>query len=99
MQGVLLQFAPRDVNMEVGIREIESVDGVDGVHNIHLWSLCSNINVLDTHIYSCETDARQLEGIKTRIKHQLERFRIGHSTLEFECRECKDCRRIQELQD
>lgn len=96
---ILLQFAPRDVDTDEVIREIESVDGVDGVHNVHLWSLCSNINVLDAHIYSCETDARQIERIKTEIKHRLEKFRIGHSTLEFECSECDDCRRIRELRD
>ena len=96
---ILLQFAPRNVDMEDVIREIESVEGVEGVHNVHLWSLCSNINVLDAHVYSCETDVRRLEGIKTEIKHRLEKFRIGHSTLEFECNECEDCRRIRELQD
>ncbi len=53
---ILLQFAPRDVDTEAVIRDIESVAGVDGVHNVHLWSLCSNINVLDAHVYSCETD-------------------------------------------
>ena len=61
---ILLQFAPRDVDTEEVIRDIESVAGVDGVHNVHLWSLCSNINVLDAHVYSCETDLRKLEEIK-----------------------------------
>jgi cobalt-zinc-cadmium efflux system protein len=96
---ILLQFAPTDVETEAVIRDIESVDGVDGVHNVHLWSLCSNINVLDAHVYSCETDVHRLESIKEEIKHRLEKYRIGHSTLEFECRECGDCRQIQELRD
>lgn len=97
--SILLQFAPRDVNTEDVIREMESIDGVDGVHNVHLWSLCSNINVLDAHVYSCETDTHRLEEIKTEIKHRLEKYRIRHSTLEFECRECEDCRIVRELRD
>lgn len=96
---IFLQFAPRDVDTEEVIRIIESVEGVDGVHNVHLWSLCSNINVLDAHVYSCETDARRLEAIKETIKHRLEPYRIRHSTLEFECRECEDCRPVRELSD
>jgi cobalt-zinc-cadmium efflux system protein len=96
---ILLQFAPRDVDTEEVIREMESVAGVEGVHNVHLWSLCSNINVLDAHVYSCDTDARNLEAIKTEIKHRLEKFKIRHSTLEFECRECADCRPHRELRD
>lgn len=96
---ILLQFAPRDVNTNEVLQEMESVPGVEGVHNVHLWSLCSNINVLDAHVYSCETDVRKIEEIKAEIKHRLEKFRIRHSTLEFECRKCDDCRPHQELRD
>ena len=96
---IFLQFAPRDVDTDAVIRTIESVEGVDGVHNVHLWSLCSNINVLDAHVYSCETDVRRLESIRDEIKHRLEEYRIRHSTLEFECRECEDCRLVRELRD
>jgi cobalt-zinc-cadmium efflux system protein len=97
--SILLQFAPRGIDTEDVIREMESVDGVDGIHNVHLWSLCSNISVLDAHVYSCETDARRLEAIKAGIKHRLEKYRIMHSTLEFECHECEDCRILRELRD
>lgn len=96
---ILLQFAPRDIAIEDVIATMESVKGVSGVHNVHLWTLCSNINVLDAHVYCCETDPDSREQIKVEIKHRLEPFRIGHSTLEFECRECEDCRVIQELHD
>jgi len=96
---ILLQFAPRDVDTEAVIRDIESVAGVDGMHNVHLWSLCSNINVLDAHVYSCETDLHKLEEIKQEIKHRLEKYRIRHSTLEFECCECGDCRIVRVLRD
>lgn len=93
------QFAPPDVDTDAVIRTIESVEGVDGVHNVHLWSLYSNINMLDAHVYSCETDARRLESIKVTIKYRLEEYRIRHSTLEFECRECEDCWLVRELKD
>jgi cobalt-zinc-cadmium efflux system protein len=96
---ILLQFAPPAVDTEEVIRDIESVPGVDGVHNVHLWSLCSNINVLDAHVYSCETDLQKLEAIKQEIKHRLEKYRIRHSTLEFESCKCGDCRIVRELRD
>lgn len=96
---IFLQFAPRNVKIDDVIQVIVSVPGVAGVHNVHLWSLCSNINVLDAHVYSCETDVKKLEAIKEEIKHRLEVFRIGHSTLEFECNECEDCRPVRELRD
>ncbi|MFA5237695.1 MAG: cation diffusion facilitator family transporter [Methanoregula sp.] len=96
---ILLQFAPKDVAVEEVIAAMESVPRVSGVHNVHLWTLCSNINVLDAHVYCCEKDIETLERIKAEIKTRLGPFRIGHSTLEFECRECEDCRVIRELRD
>jgi len=96
---ILLQFAPKDVAVADVIAAIESVPGVAGVHNVHLWTLCSNINVLDAHVYCCESDPEVQETIKAEIRHRLEAFRIGHSTLEFECRECSDARVFRELRD
>lgn len=54
--AILLQFTPRSVNFDAVIADMSSVTGVDGVHHIHIWSLSSDIHVLDAHIYSCETD-------------------------------------------
>ncbi|WP_292370552.1 cation diffusion facilitator family transporter [Methanoregula sp. UBA64] len=96
---ILLQFAPKDVAVADVIAAMESVPGVSGVHNVHLWTLCSNINVLDAHVYCCESNPEVQETIKAEIRHRLEAFRIGHSTLEFECRECSDARVFRELKD
>jgi cobalt-zinc-cadmium efflux system protein len=95
--AILLQFTPRDVDFDVLVRDIESVKGVDGVHNVHVWALCSHVNVLDAHIYSCEQDVARRDTIKKEVKKHLEKFNIRHSTLEFECEECRDCRLIREV--
>lgn len=87
---VLFQFTPRDLDYDEVIREIMAVPGVLGVHDVHIWSLSSSIRVMDAHIYSCEQDTSENEKIKQEIKKRLERFRIYHSTLEFECEECED---------
>ncbi len=87
---VLFQFTPRDLDYDDVIREISAVPGVLGVHDVHIWSLSSSIRVMDAHIYSCERDTGENEKIKHDIKQRLERFRIYHSTLEFECEECRD---------
>jgi len=89
--AILLQFAPPDVDFSALIADIESVPGVEGVHNVHLWSLCSHTNVLDAHIYTCVERVADQEVIKQEIKQRLEKYRVYHSTLEFECNECKDC--------
>ncbi|HPC55292.1 MAG TPA: cation diffusion facilitator family transporter [Methanolinea sp.] len=94
---ILLQFAPRDVDFEQMVQDILNVEGVEGVHNIHLWTLCSHINVLDAHVYSCEEDPRRIASIRSEIRDRLARYNIHHSTLEFECEECPDCRIVRDL--
>ncbi len=93
--SILLQFAPRSVRFDEVIAEIRSVPGVEDVHHLHLWSLCSNIHVLDTHVYSCVRDVDQIERMKQEIKERLKKYQILYSTLEFECNECVNCSLIE----
>ncbi len=96
---ILLQFTPQLVDFDAVVADMTSVKGVDGVHHVHLWSLCSDINVLDAHVYSCERDVEKIEQIKQEIKERLKKYRILHSTLEFECEECKDCALVGHIKD
>ncbi|MCX6691502.1 MAG: cation diffusion facilitator family transporter [Methanoregula sp.] len=96
---ILLQFTPQSVDFNAVVADMTSVKGVDGVHHVHLWSLCSDINVLDAHVYSCEHDVERIEQMKQEIKERLEMYRILHSTLEFECNECKDCALVGQIKE
>jgi cobalt-zinc-cadmium efflux system protein len=94
---ILLQFTPQSVDFDAVVADMSSVSGVDGVHHVHLWSLCSDINVLDAHVYSCEKDVEKIDLIKREIKQRLKKYRILHSTLEFECNECKECALVEQI--
>jgi len=89
--SIILQFSPRDVDVSVLVADLESVPGVESVHNVHLWSLCSHTNVLDAHVYTCVEKVADQEIIKQEIKLRLDKYRVYHSTLEFECNACRDC--------
>lgn len=93
--GILLQFTPKSVDFDAVVADMTAVKGVDGVHHVHLWSLCSDINVLDAHVYTCERDVEKIEQIKQEIKENLKKYRILHSTLEFECNECEACTLVE----
>jgi len=92
---ILLQFTPRSVDFDAVIADISSVGGVAGVHHVHIWSLSSEIHVLDAHIYSCEQDMAKIAEMKREIKQRLEKYHIHHSTLEFECEECAGCEIVE----
>ena len=85
---ILLEFAPIDIDFDEVIQEIQKVKGVQGVHHVHLWTLCSNINVIDAHIHTQVKLLKEIEKIKKEIKQRLEKYNIKHATLEFECEEC-----------
>lgn len=91
---ILLEFTPEDVDFDELVEAIEEIEGVEGVHNVHIWSLCSHINVFDAHIYTSESNMSRIEEIKRCIKERLKRYNIKHSTLEFECEECKGVGKI-----
>jgi cobalt-zinc-cadmium efflux system protein len=55
--------------------------------------------VLDAHVYSCERDVEKIELMKQEIKERLKKYRILHSTLEFECEECKDCTLVEQIKE
>jgi cobalt-zinc-cadmium efflux system protein len=93
--AILLQFTPRAVDFDAVIADMNAVKGVAGVHHVHLWSLSSDINVLDAHVYSCEKDMGKIEEMKREIRERLEKYHIHHSTLEVECEECKNCALVE----
>ncbi|MBS3818929.1 cation transporter [bacterium] len=86
--AILMEFTPKNVDFDQVVKDMQQVDGVEGVHHVHLWSLCSNINAIDAHIYTKDTDMRRVDKIKTEIKKRLKKYNIKHATLEFECEEC-----------
>lgn len=85
---ILLEFVPADIDFDEVVQDIQKVEGVQGVHHVHLWTLCSNINVIDAHIYTQVNLLSEIEKIKKEIKTRLEKYNIKHATLEFECEEC-----------
>jgi len=94
---VLLGFTPKNVNFDDVVKDIERVKGVKGTHNVHLWSLCSNINIIDAHIFTNEPNMAKIEGMKEKIKKNLEKYNIKHATLEFECEECVEKDKLRRM--
>jgi cobalt-zinc-cadmium efflux system protein len=88
---ILLGFAPKDVDFNALVSDMEGVTGVQQVNNIHLWTLSSGLNVLDAHVFTKEADMRKIEKMKNEIKARLLRYNIVHATLEFECEICREC--------
>ena len=87
---VLLEGAPRDVDVERVEAALAAVPDVEAVHHLHVWDIASTTPALSAHVLFRDEptlhDAQERGG---RMKVMLaEKFGIGHATLELECHEC-----------
>jgi cobalt-zinc-cadmium efflux system protein len=99
--NILLEGTPQGISL-VEIRTlIEQIDGVEDVHDLHVWSLGSNTHALASHVTIADIPPSESNRILDRINSVLrERFRIHHTTLQFEhvvCETAHGC--LQPVED
>jgi cobalt-zinc-cadmium efflux system protein len=83
--NILLEGTPRGLSLG-DIREtLEKIDGVEDVHDLHVWSLGSHSHALASHVTIADIPPSESNRILDGINEVLrERFRIHHTTLQFE---------------
>jgi cobalt-zinc-cadmium efflux system protein len=87
--SILLESAPRDVNMEALVTDVLTVPGVLGIHDLHVWSLSRSARTMSAHILTEEIGRDVGERIRRDIGAVLStRYSIQHATLQLECPAC-----------
>jgi cobalt-zinc-cadmium efflux system protein len=91
---VLLEGAPRDVDLEVVREHILEVEGVTGVHDLHVWNLTSGMNVMSAHVVIEQGVSGQqvLDQLNTCLGGH---FDIEHSTFQIESPDRSSQERLQ----
>ncbi|HVT99066.1 MAG TPA: cation diffusion facilitator family transporter [Acidobacteriaceae bacterium] len=83
--NILLEGTPRGISLGEIRTILAAIDGVEDVHDLHVWSLGSNSHALSSHITIADIPPSESNLILDRINGVLrERFRIYHTTLQFE---------------
>lgn len=87
---VLLEAAPRSLDVQEVEKAIQDASGVEQVHHLHVWSIASDIPALSAHlVLEGELSLHDAQKRGDRVKEMLaERFGIRHATLELECHPC-----------
>jgi len=87
--GVLLEGAPREVDMDALRAAMEGVPGVKRIHDLHVWTLTSGVHALSAHAIVTEdaTHAEVLVALRQRVTDD---FSIRHVTVQLEERCCGD---------
>lgn len=87
---ILLESAPRDVNVAQLVEDLRQVPGVIDVHDVHVWSITPEMRSLSAHIVTDDIFLSEGALIQDRIGQLLrQHYAISHATLQLECKECQ----------
>jgi cobalt-zinc-cadmium efflux system protein len=82
---ILMEGAPRDLDVDDLLRQLGSVEGVEGVHDLHVWTITSGYTALSMHAICADGQSREM--LLARMNRLLrERFGIEHTTIQMESR-------------
>jgi cobalt-zinc-cadmium efflux system protein len=88
--NILLEGTPRAVQLADIRHALAEVPGVLDVHDLHVWSLGSSSHALASHVTIPEMPLSECSSILDAINCALrDRFRITHTTIQFEIRGCE----------
>ncbi|MEA2539669.1 MAG: cobalt-zinc-cadmium efflux system protein [Acidobacteriaceae bacterium] len=88
--NILLEGTPRGCSLAEIRVSLQAIEGVQDVHDLHVWSLGSQTHALATHITIDDIPPSESARILEQVNGALrQKFRIYHSTIQFECVECE----------
>ena len=88
--NILLEGTPRTLQLADIRVALAEVPGVLDVHDLHVWSLGSSSHALASHVTIPEMPVSDCASILDAINCALrDRFRITHTTIQFEIRGCE----------
>ncbi len=92
---VLLEGAPRGMNLGEVRRAIATPGGVAAVHDLHVWTIGSGNRALSAHVLLDDRRISEATAILQEIDAIVrQRFAITHVTLQFECESCEPDERV-----
>jgi cobalt-zinc-cadmium efflux system protein len=81
--NILLQGAPKGMNLQEIESAMRAVPGVVEIHDLHVWSLTSGKHVLSAHVVADLSRCTEQE-VLAQINAGVARFDIHHSTTQIE---------------
>ena len=82
---LLMEGTPENLSSDEIKASMEEAKDVEDVHHIHIWNLDEHRIALEAHVVVATNELQEVEVIKGKLKEILkDRFKITHSTLEFE---------------
>jgi cobalt-zinc-cadmium efflux system protein len=88
--NILLEGAPRGMELTSIDADLRAVGGVLDVHDLHVWSIGSDTHALATHITIADIPPSASNAILDELRQMLaSRHHIHHTTIQFESQQCE----------
>lgn len=82
---ILLEGAPRELDMQQVVATMKQLDGVVDVHDLHIWTISTGMNALSGHVVVRDQMLSQSNRLLNDINAVLaERYNITHTTIQLE---------------
>jgi cobalt-zinc-cadmium efflux system protein len=86
---VLLEAAPRSLDLARLVQAIQQVPGVQNVHDLHVWTISSGMAACSCHILVGDQSARDSQRVQQAVTELLDHeFHITHATIQVEVEQC-----------
>ena len=84
--AILLESAPKHIDIEQVAAAVKDVQGVLGIHDIHVWEITTRMYAMSAHVKVGDIKLSETEAILAKICELLNnRFDITHASIQFEC--------------
>jgi cobalt-zinc-cadmium efflux system protein len=82
---ILLEGAPRELDMRQVISALKQLDGVVDVHDLHVWTISTGMDALSGHVVVGDQMLSQSSKLLDDINRVLaEHYNITHTTIQLE---------------
>jgi cobalt-zinc-cadmium efflux system protein len=82
---ILLEGAPRELDMQQIVATLRQLDGVVDVHDLHVWTISTGMDALSGHVVVRDQMLSQSSKLLDDINRVLaERYNITHTTIQLE---------------
>ncbi len=82
---ILLEGAPKELNIQEVTDSMKQVDGVVDVHDLHVWTISSGMDALSGHVVVRDQMLSQSGKLLEKLNRTLsEKYNIRHTTIQLE---------------
>lgn len=85
--NIFMQGVPEHIDIESLKQSLRKIKGVIDVHDIHVWSLEGETDIFTGHVVVKNYVLQNPDNAKKKIKQELAKHHIEHSTVELESEE------------